>query len=147
MKPYEYLRGMKPAPDAPMMDNPSGLYCPQCREKGGLSCNDPGMCGNLRPMQVPASQQVIEHAPQPSKPAAPAKPVQLDTSRGQTPIQQPKVAQERQSPPVGSQEGAGHAFDRLMGRRTTIKSAPLVDGEEKSWDWFMENVQRDIDNL
>ena len=138
--PFAYLNGMKSEPDAPLADNPAMSYCPGCRAEGRKVCDDPGHCGNLRPMR-PASEAIVENPPQP------ARPVKLDDSRGQTPIQQPKAAQSRPRPAVGRQEGSGHAFDRLMGRKTTITQGPLVDGEEKSWEWFMENVQRDIDIL
>jgi hypothetical protein len=35
---------------APVSDNPSGQYCPECRATGLLHCSDPVNCGGMRPM-------------------------------------------------------------------------------------------------
>jgi hypothetical protein len=50
-KPFDYLDGLKPEPDAPISDNPSGLYCPACREVGLRHCAHPDFCGEMRPMR------------------------------------------------------------------------------------------------
>lgn len=51
-QPFDYLE-TEPAPDAPVSDNPSGMYCPPCRASGfGLShCAHPDYCGNMRLMK------------------------------------------------------------------------------------------------
>lgn len=51
-KPWDYLDGVLPAADAPISDNPSGLYCPACRERGLSHCASPEYCGGMRPMRV-----------------------------------------------------------------------------------------------
>lgn len=155
--PFAYLNGMTPADDAPVMDNPAQSYCPGCRADGRMVCGDPGHCGNLRPMKpLPASEMIIDvkatpHTPRPgSAELKGQKPVRLDDSAPNYTPPPRQDAQSRPRPPVGRQEGAGHAFDRLMGRRTTITQAgtgPVIDGEEKSWEWFMENVTADIAKL
>ena len=40
------------APDAPISDNPSGMYCKSCRESGiGIyHCAHPEYCGGMRRM-------------------------------------------------------------------------------------------------
>ncbi len=50
MKPFEYLE-KEPAIDAPISDNPSGLYCPACRSAGFSHCSSPEYCGNMRLMK------------------------------------------------------------------------------------------------
>ena len=49
--PWSYLVGMTAAPDAPLADNPSGLYCPTCRAIGLAHCAAPEWCGEMRPMK------------------------------------------------------------------------------------------------
>lgn len=51
-KPWEYLEGKVAAPDAPVVDNPSGLYCRACRACGLSHCSEPEYCGGLEPMRV-----------------------------------------------------------------------------------------------
>jgi hypothetical protein len=47
---WEYLETV-PAADAPVSDNPSGMYCPSCR-RGGLShCAHPEHCGCMKLMR------------------------------------------------------------------------------------------------
>lgn len=54
-KPWDYLED-EPAEDAPVSDNPSGLYCPSCRSvraelgTGGNHCGQPEYCGGMRRM-------------------------------------------------------------------------------------------------
>ena len=141
MKPFAYLEGMVPEPDAPEMDNPARLYCPQCREKGQLNCDDPGFCGNLRPMKPKADPDAIAPASAPNPPP----PLKLDDSAGQEPLQAPQTRRQPAQSPQESNRPKTARFspeevfpDRLMGKRTTITQLP--DGEEKSWDWFMENL-------
>lgn len=50
-EPFDYLKGVKPEPDAPISDNPSGLYCPDCRACGMSHCAHPEECGGMRPMR------------------------------------------------------------------------------------------------
>lgn len=50
-KPFAYLDGVDPAPDAPVADNPSGLYCPACRAVGLSHCSSPEYCGGMKPMR------------------------------------------------------------------------------------------------
>lgn len=47
---WEYLEA-KPAPDAPVSDNPSGLYCLPCRATGLSHCAYPEECGQMRRMR------------------------------------------------------------------------------------------------
>lgn len=49
-KTFDYLE-QEPAPDAPVSDNPSGLYCPACRHAGMYHCAHPDECGNMRRMK------------------------------------------------------------------------------------------------
>jgi hypothetical protein len=37
--------------EAPLCDNPSGMYCPACRAVGLSHCSDPEHCGEMRPMR------------------------------------------------------------------------------------------------
>jgi len=53
-KPFGYLRGLRPAAGAPPSDNPSGLYCPDCRAAGLSHCADVEYCGGMRPMRKAA---------------------------------------------------------------------------------------------
>ena len=48
-KPFGYLE-KKPKKDAPISDNPSGLYCPACRSLGLSHCAHPEYCGGMRRM-------------------------------------------------------------------------------------------------
>lgn len=50
-KPWAYLRGLTPTPNAPLVDNPSGLYCPDCREAHMMHCGEVDYCGGMRPMR------------------------------------------------------------------------------------------------
>ena len=50
MKPWEYLE-TEPAADAPLSDNPSGLWCEACRAAGHAHCAYPEYCGGMRRMQ------------------------------------------------------------------------------------------------
>lgn len=50
-KPFFYLES-KAAKDAPFSDNPSGLYCPACRDCGLSHCSSPEWCGNMRRMRL-----------------------------------------------------------------------------------------------
>lgn len=50
-EPWAYLDGLGPRPDAPIVDNPSGLYCPDCRACGLAHCSSPEYCGGMRPMR------------------------------------------------------------------------------------------------
>jgi len=49
-KPWSYLE-LEPAPNAPEQDNPSGLYCPDCRSCGVSHCSQPEWCGGMRLMR------------------------------------------------------------------------------------------------
>ena len=50
MKDIDYLEE-KAADDAPVSDNPSGLYCPSCRSTGVMHCAHPNECGGMRRMK------------------------------------------------------------------------------------------------
>lgn len=47
---WAYLEA-EPAPDAPVSDNPSGLYCIACRQAGMAHCSEPEWCGGMRRMR------------------------------------------------------------------------------------------------
>ena len=47
---WEYLEASA-ADDAPVSDNPSGLYCPACRRSGASHCASPEYCGGMRRMK------------------------------------------------------------------------------------------------
>lgn len=47
--PWSYLE-KEAAADAPPCDNPSGLYCPDCRASGCSHCAHPEWCGGMRRM-------------------------------------------------------------------------------------------------
>jgi hypothetical protein len=53
-KAFDYLEA-EPAPDAPVSDNPSGLYCPACRATGMKHCGYPEDCGGMRRMKPRAA--------------------------------------------------------------------------------------------
>jgi hypothetical protein len=55
MQAWGYLEAA-PAPDAPVKDNPSGLYCPECRASHMSHCSDPEYCGGMRKMRERESQ-------------------------------------------------------------------------------------------
>ena len=55
-KPWDYLDGILPSDDAPVSDNPSGLYCPECRSVRMLHCSSPEFCGGMTPMKEKNSQ-------------------------------------------------------------------------------------------
>lgn len=50
MEKWDYLE-TEPAPDAPVCDNPSGLYCPDCRGARMIHCAHPEWCGGMRLMR------------------------------------------------------------------------------------------------
>lgn len=50
---WDYLEN-KPASDAPVADNPSGMYCPACRRAGMAHCSSPEWCGGMRLMKPQA---------------------------------------------------------------------------------------------
>lgn len=52
LAPWAYLEGLEAAPDAPISDNPSGLYCPDCRGAGMAHCAHVDTCGGMRPMRA-----------------------------------------------------------------------------------------------
>lgn len=47
---WDYLE-KEPAPDAPVSDNPSGMYCRDCRDVGAAHCAHPEYCGGMRLMR------------------------------------------------------------------------------------------------
>jgi hypothetical protein len=49
-EPWDYLE-VEPALDAPVSDNPSGLYCPPCRMSGLIHCAWPEYCGGMKRMK------------------------------------------------------------------------------------------------
>ncbi len=49
-EPFDYLE-KEPAADAPVSDNPSGMYCPACRATGASHCSEPDYCGGMRLMK------------------------------------------------------------------------------------------------
>lgn len=51
MEPWSYLDGVKPKRDAPISDNPSGLWCRACRACGLSHCSEPEYCGGMEPMR------------------------------------------------------------------------------------------------
>lgn len=52
-KKWEYLEASA-ADDAPLSDNPSGLYCPSCRRSGFWHCAHIEYCGGMRRMKQEA---------------------------------------------------------------------------------------------
>lgn len=50
-KKFWYLDGLEPEDDAPISDNPSGLYCPSCRAAGFSHCGQVEWCGGMKPMR------------------------------------------------------------------------------------------------
>ena len=56
MAAFDYWEA-EPAPDAPVSDNPSGLYCPACRHVGARHCAHPEECGGMRLMKPRAAQE------------------------------------------------------------------------------------------
>ncbi len=61
-KPWGYLE-KEPAKDAPIADNPSGMYCPDCRAMGIGHCSMPEWCGGMRLMRPkPATTKGQDHA-------------------------------------------------------------------------------------
>lgn len=54
-EPWSYLE-TTPAANAPASDNPSGLYCPACREAGMAHCSEPEWCGGMRMMKPHTDQ-------------------------------------------------------------------------------------------
>lgn len=54
-KAWGHLAGLVAQKDAPLSDNPSGLYCPSCRSCGLYHCSDPEHCGGMRPMRQTAT--------------------------------------------------------------------------------------------
>lgn len=47
---WAYLE-TEPAHDAPVSDNPSGMYCAACRGCGLSHCSEPEYCGGMRLMR------------------------------------------------------------------------------------------------
>lgn len=47
---WDYLEADS-ASDAPVSDNPSGLYCPACRSVGMSHCSEVEHCGGMRRMK------------------------------------------------------------------------------------------------
>lgn len=47
---WAYLE-KEPATDAPFSDNPSGMYCPNCRASGLGHCSWPEYCGGMKLMR------------------------------------------------------------------------------------------------
>lgn len=52
----------KAAEDAPVSDNPSGMYCPECRQTGLKHCSQPEYCSGMRrmkskPLKIQGSQE------------------------------------------------------------------------------------------
>lgn len=43
---------------APIADNPSGMYCPDCRACGFWHCSDPEHCGGMKRMREVSDGQV-----------------------------------------------------------------------------------------
>lgn len=43
--------------DAPVSDNPSGMYCPACRDCGLRHCSQPEYCGGMRLMKPPTATE------------------------------------------------------------------------------------------
>jgi hypothetical protein len=134
-KPFGYLDGMVAEPDAPMQDNPARLYCPKCRAEDRLVCDEPGFCGQMRPMRpLPTPPDAFEAAPAPNPPSTPR--------RGSKELQrppQPRLDDSRGARPLRDEHLPRHIVvpdltERIMGRRTELKQ--LLDGEEQSWDWF-----------
>lgn len=58
---WPYLE-KEPAADAPICDNMSGMYCPECRAVGYSHCADVEYCGGMRLMR-PAPDQPADPAP------------------------------------------------------------------------------------
>ena len=48
---FDYM-DPEPAPDAPVSDNPSGMYCPSCWSMGASHCGHPEECGGMRLMRA-----------------------------------------------------------------------------------------------
>jgi hypothetical protein len=152
-KPFGYLDGMVAEADAPLQDNPARLYCPKCRSEDRVVCDDPAYCGQMRPMRpLPTPPDAFETAPAPNPPSTPRRgskelekpnrstfktkddrqyrPLALDASRGARQLQDDHPARHMIVPEL---------TERIMGRRTELKQ--LADGQEQSWDWFMEQVK------
>lgn len=51
LRPAWFYLEAVPAPDAPVSDNPSGLYCAGCRAIGLSHCAHPEWCGGMRRMR------------------------------------------------------------------------------------------------
>lgn len=60
MKPFEYLE-KKPSKNAPISDNPSGLYCPDCRSAGISHCASPEYCGGMRRMKETNAVKILHN--------------------------------------------------------------------------------------
>jgi hypothetical protein len=50
-EPWSYLE-TAPAANAPVNDNPSGMYCPDCRKAGMYHCSEPEWCGGMKLMSA-----------------------------------------------------------------------------------------------
>lgn len=66
---WEYLE-KEPAEDAPIVDNPSGMYCPDCRAMGSeiMHCHAPEWCGGMRLMRPKPALAAAKEGP-PARPA------------------------------------------------------------------------------
>ena len=51
VRPKWFYLEATPARDAPISDNPSGLYCPTCRRAGFSHCSEPEWCGEMKRMR------------------------------------------------------------------------------------------------
>ncbi len=47
---WDYLE-KTPKDDAPISDNPSNMYCPDCRSNGVYHCSSPEYCGGMKLMK------------------------------------------------------------------------------------------------
>ena len=56
---WVYLEA-EPALNAQITDNPSGLYCPACRQSGLAHCSEPEFCGGMRRMNPTAIKAAKE---------------------------------------------------------------------------------------
>ena len=52
MTAYEEAAAHDPLPDAPISDNPSGMYCKACRETGLSHCMEVEHCGGMQRMRI-----------------------------------------------------------------------------------------------
>jgi hypothetical protein len=86
------------AADAPLADNPSGLYCPACRAVGFYHCAWPEYCGAMRRM-TPKGSVMAEFAQYRKKHLAEMRPYQVGESMEHISIAE--VERENGSPKPG----------------------------------------------